>query len=126
MKINQSNRQQNINFGAAIHLKTNSHEVLEAIEYADLSWRGLPNPSFRFARTSGQQLEKDSFIHGILCNGEEKDALHSLYKLDLKNIEIPGTPVYSLAFLLNLSKNVKEVVVSSVEELKNLPMFKVI
>lgn len=91
-----------------------------------MGWRDLPNPTFRFERTSGQQLEADGYIHGILCDAEEKDALQSLYKLDMKNIKDKNASItgYSFNFLSELSKNAKEMVVSTVEELKNLEIFK--
>lgn len=124
MEIKKTNA---IHFGTAIHLKTNSHEVLEKIEDADSTWRSLSNPTFRFVRTSGNELEKDGFIHGILCDAEEKDAIHGMYKLGKKNVKtFEYKNLSSWPLLESIANSAKQVIVNSVEELEKLPIFKMI
>ena len=116
-----------VNFLGATEIKTKNPAVLHALDKKDLSWRKLENPELRFVRTSGHQVEKDGVIHGILCNKEEKDAIQSLYNLEVKSMKNgtfdsiyrPITEIYKA-----ISENAPKVMIESIEELKNLPMLK--
>lgn len=130
MKIRKTNA---IQFGSAVHLATNNHDVVKTLESADSSWRNLQEPAFRFVRISGQQVEADGFIHGVLCNKEEAAAIQATERLISAMDQLPSTiqnkvttPTSRWPLANSIAESLRPVVIKSVEELRKLDILRVL
>ena len=120
----------NVNFGGAIIIKTKGTKIPNILEDTDFAnWRHLANPKFRYEHIGLSGPDADGFHRGILLDKEEKNLFHTMHRILLRRLKQGKTVDLELGKLDSdarkyIAKNAEIVEISNVDELLRLPMLK--
>ena len=128
---------QQISFGKAIIIKTKQPEI--AFKLASTGFPASSRCKY-FILTKGElfnarssrgrvDADRDGFHRGILCDDAEMAAMTGIDTLAADHVYTKELPVQTIrdaisGVLKYITANAEEVVISSLDELKNLPMLK--
>jgi len=117
MEIKRTN---NIHFGDSAVIKSKDVRLMQTARNVSQA----PDTGLRF-EVLNQQADRDGFYNAFVMNKEEKELFDSWTKLDKKNLEkkhrFTDLDLYS-ELLSRIEKRAEQFVVSSMDELKNVPI----